>query len=117
MLKRHSNGVEARFFDAPGSIYSFFYHISLAAPSTAFDNGAVYRREHIREMARLCHTAADTPSDPLVSYFHRRMDLTIWDSSFGESDGIVELPLFMTKVLGYQVHSHLRAPTLMFQWH
>ena len=94
MLKRHSNLVEALFFDASGSIYYVFYDESLAAPPNAFEDAAVYRREHIREIARLCHAAPDTPSNLLVSYFQRRMDLTIWDSSSGESDGIGE-PTFV----------------------
>ena len=89
MFWRHSNRVNARFSDASGSMYFVFNDGSFAKPTAAFQDGCSYRREHIREMARLCQAATNTPACLLLSHFQQRMDLTVWDSSSGESAGIV----------------------------
>ena len=89
MLWRHSNRLNARFSDASGSMYFVFYEGSFAMPTAAFQGGCFYTREHIREMARLCHASPNMPASLLVSYCQQHMDLTVWDSSAGESAGIV----------------------------
>ena len=89
MFWRHSNRVKARISDASGSMYFVFYDRSFARPTAAFQDGCFYTREHIREMARLCQATPNTPASLLVSYFQQRMDLAVWDSSSGESAGIV----------------------------
>ena len=70
-------------------MYFVFYGGSFARATAAFQHGCFYTREHIREMARLCQATPNTPASLLVSYFQQRIDLTVWDSSSGESAGIV----------------------------
>ena len=66
-----------------------FYDGSFAGPTAAFRDGCYHTREQVRKTTRLCQAAPNMPASFLVSYFQQRMDLTVWDSSSGESAGFV----------------------------
>ena len=74
MLWRHSNRVNARFFDSSGSLYVVLYNGGFRIPNEVFNDGYYLPQSTVQRMVRASRMIPQDRSNLLLDWLHGQID-------------------------------------------